>query len=556
MSKTKLILICFLINITSSDIFPNYIVSGKITTTDGIAVKLAQINFICASNTSRYFSAITDTFGNYNITITGMKSEEVATASFQLYQNYPNPFSEQTTITYQINQRAPIVVTIYNILGQRVKTFQRDFAEGSIGEVRWDGTDAFGKKVANGIYFYSLSAKGIRQVKKMLFIDNMTCGVSITPSAKASMPYTDDILYQDSGYVYTVYIDNTDSTDPMIELEKIENVFIQGDTVINFKVNEAPKWEFLGLDKEDIKSIAINPNYPDIIYAGSGMNFSAGTQGKLFKTTDGGINWDTLITGGSYKCIVIDPLHPETVYIAPWGILKTTDGGQTWQDASSGLQLDGEVRVQSLAINPEQTNILYAGTGGYGSGTLYKTISSGLYWWDLDTSYNNSLFSGVASLAIDPNNTDVIYAGTDGAGKLHKSIDGGINWFLTGLGETSSIIDMIAINPKSSNVIYAGVRFLGFWISDNFGIIWDSLKSNLFNTKFSTRAFVINPERINELYATNSQQAYKSSNNGLTWKLLSNDYENNLISIMYINPNGKYLYGGKSDNGIFRFKIW
>ena len=354
-------------------------ISGKITTTSSVPVNQAKISFVNVADTNRYFSALTDTLGNYNIVITGVKNQEVEATGFRLYQNYPNPFSERTTITYQIKQQDPVVVSIYNILGQRIKTFQRDYTGGSLGEVRWDGTDAVGKKVANGIYFYSVTTGNKRQVKKMLFVDNMTVGETTTQVFRKNTNYYVEDLYQDSSNIYTVYIESTDSTAPKIESAKIDNVIITGDTILDFQVTEAPKWEFLGLDKETIESIAINPNNPDIIYAGSGSNYSAGTQGKLFKTTNGGTNWDTLMIGGSYRRIVIDPLHPETVYVAPWGILKTTNGGQTWQDASSGLQIDGQVRVQSLEIDSKNPNILYAGTGGYGSGTVYKTVSSSSY---------------------------------------------------------------------------------------------------------------------------------------------------------------------------------
>jgi photosystem II stability/assembly factor-like uncharacterized protein len=528
-------------------------ISGKITTTNSVPVNQAKISFVNVADTSRYFSSLSDSLGNYNITITSVENRGQEVTGFQLYQNYPNPFSERTTIAYQIKQQAPVVVSIYNILGQRVKTFQRNFNGQSIGQVQWDGRDAFGKNVANGIYFYSVTTGNKRQVKKMLYVDNMTVGETATQTFRKNTNYYVENMYLDSSNIYTVYIENTDSTKPKIESAKIDNVVIAGDTTLDFQVNEAPKWEYLGLDKETIESIAINPNNLDIIYAGSQMNFSAGTQGKLFKTTNGGTNWDTLMIGGSYRRIVIDPLHPETVYVAPWGILKTTNGGQSWQDASSGLQIDGQVRVQSLEIDPKNTNILYAGTGGYGSGTVYKTVSSGAYWWDLDTSYNNGLFPGVFSLAVDPNNTDIIYAGTDGQGRILKSIDGGNCWSVTGLGATGSLIDMIAIDPKKSSTIYSGVRFFGLWISKDSGTNWDSLHSNLTNSKFSTRSLFFNPLNYEEMFVTNARQAYFSTNNGLTWELLSYDYENNEKGIIDINPNGRCIYGGKLESGLHRF---
>ncbi len=228
----------------SGYLYPGVTISGKITTTGSVPVHQAKISFVNVADTNRHFSALTDTLGNYNIVITGVKNQEVEATGFQLYQNYPNPFSERTAITYQIKQQAPVVVRIYNILGQQVRTFQRDFTGQNIGQVQWDGTDALGKKVANGIYFYSITAGNKRQVKKMLFVDNMTVGETATQVFRKNTNYYVEDLYQDSINIYTVFIDNTDDVEPMIEQVEIKNVVIQSDTTLNFQVNELqlPQW--------------------------------------------------------------------------------------------------------------------------------------------------------------------------------------------------------------------------------------------------------------------------------------------------------------------------
>ncbi len=82
------------------------------------------------------------------------------------------------------------------------------------------------------------------------------------------------------------------------------------------------EWKLLGLKGERISTITIHPANPDIIYAGSLSDFSAGLPGRMFKSINGGLSWDTLLVGGSYKQIEIDPVHPETLYSPSRGSLE------------------------------------------------------------------------------------------------------------------------------------------------------------------------------------------------------------------------------------------
>lgn len=91
-------------------------------------------------------------------------------------------------------------------------------------------------------------------------------------------------------------------------------------------------WQFLGLENENITAIAGDWSNPDIIYAGSSSNFSTGTAGGIFKSTNAGADWDTLIRGVTVRDIDIHPKNPEIIYAALGlnvltqpGIIKTTD---------------------------------------------------------------------------------------------------------------------------------------------------------------------------------------------------------------------------------------
>ncbi len=88
---------------------------------------------------------------------TGTATEaEIEAALFRLFQNYPNPFQDQTTITYEVERAGPVTVTVYDLLGRRVRTLIDETQPAGAYQVGWDGRDAAGQPVASGTYFYRL----------------------------------------------------------------------------------------------------------------------------------------------------------------------------------------------------------------------------------------------------------------------------------------------------------------------------------------------------------------------------------------------------------------
>ena len=87
--------------------------------------------------------------------------------------NYPNPFNPETWIPYQLKTPADIVLTIYDMKGQAVRTLSVGHQPAGVCRSReraayWDGRNQQGQTVANGIYFCTLSAGGFTSTRKML----------------------------------------------------------------------------------------------------------------------------------------------------------------------------------------------------------------------------------------------------------------------------------------------------------------------------------------------------------------------------------------------------
>jgi hypothetical protein len=87
--------------------------------------------------------------------------------SFNLSQNFPNPFNATTQIRYAIPQDANVRLEVVNVLGQRVKVLVDGFQTAGFKQVTWDGRNDNGDLVSSGVYFYRIAAGAYNHVMKM-----------------------------------------------------------------------------------------------------------------------------------------------------------------------------------------------------------------------------------------------------------------------------------------------------------------------------------------------------------------------------------------------------
>ncbi|MGH1366100.1 MAG: choice-of-anchor D domain-containing protein [Calditrichia bacterium] len=94
--------------------------------------------------------------------------ERLVPSQPHLAQNYPNPFNPSTRIPYQVAKSGRVVIRIYSILGQAVRTLVNGEQNAGFYEVEWDGRTNAGKVVASGLYFYMLETSGTQDVKRLI----------------------------------------------------------------------------------------------------------------------------------------------------------------------------------------------------------------------------------------------------------------------------------------------------------------------------------------------------------------------------------------------------
>ncbi|MDI6740714.1 MAG: FlgD immunoglobulin-like domain containing protein [Candidatus Edwardsbacteria bacterium] len=87
-----------------------------------------------------------------------------------LEQNKPNPFSDRTVIGYQLAQAGPVKLTVYNVLGQQMRTLMNDVKPAGRYRINWSGDGDNGKNLPNGLYFYRLVAAGMQCTRKLTLV--------------------------------------------------------------------------------------------------------------------------------------------------------------------------------------------------------------------------------------------------------------------------------------------------------------------------------------------------------------------------------------------------
>ena len=95
---------------------------------------------------------------------------EIITDDYVLFQNYPNPFNRSTIIKYAIPAEGRVRITIYDILGRKIRTFVDQNQGPGINYVYWDAYNDQDMIVSNGVYIYTLETAGFKAAKKMVLL--------------------------------------------------------------------------------------------------------------------------------------------------------------------------------------------------------------------------------------------------------------------------------------------------------------------------------------------------------------------------------------------------
>jgi hypothetical protein len=127
----------------------------SVSTTDGIdTVKVTGDDRVLFVNRYDYLST----------------EEGAIPTEFALHENYPNPFNPTTTLRFDLPEVSDATVTIYNMLGQKVRTFNMNDTPAGYHSIKWNATNDYGEQVGAGVYLYQLQAKDFVKTRKMVLL--------------------------------------------------------------------------------------------------------------------------------------------------------------------------------------------------------------------------------------------------------------------------------------------------------------------------------------------------------------------------------------------------
>jgi len=326
-----------------------------------------------------------------------------------------------------------------------------------------------------------------------------------------------------------------------------------------------------------IGDIAVHPDDPDIIYIGTGDRDATDLDGiGVLKTTDGGLTWET--TGLSFEMyekitvnrLLIRPGQPDTILAATdQGIYFSSNAGAVWTRVLPGIH------IKDMEFKPDDPDILLA--AGYGSfPQIYRSTDGGKTFSESSSGINTTYGRRIA-LAGTPASPDMVYAvvsRTDGGlHGLYRSTDFGNQWSQLTSGDDINLLandpsghgeggqgwyDLsIAVDPEDSQTVYVGG--INLWKTDNAGYHWELLTFGYPEWGQSDEPYVHVDHHALEwhpltgvLFNGNDGGIYRSSEGGETWEDLSDG-----LHILQIYRIGSSLSApgrimtGSQDNGTF-----
>ncbi len=323
-----------------------------------------------------------------------------------------------------------------------------------------------------------------------------------------------------------------------------------------------------------IGCLAIDPNHPDVIWAGTGENNyqrALGYGNGVYKSTDGGKSWTNMGLKDSRQIgmIAIDPRNSNVVYVAAegsvWGpggdrgLYKTTDGGKTWEKI---LDISENTGVSNVLLDPRDPDVVYATSlqrrrhvwtaiAGGPETAFYKSTDGGKTWRKITRGLPSADMGGIG-LALSPVNPDVIYAiieAADDASGFFRSTDAGESWTkMSGHHASGQYYNEIVCDPKDVNTVYSLETITQ--VTRDGGKSWQALGNN--HRHVDDHALWIDPERPGHFIIGGDGGLYESFDGGRNYLFKSNLPVTQLYRVYLDNSKPfYYVYGGTQDNNSF-----
>ncbi len=269
----------------------------------------------------------------------------------------------------------------------------------------------------------------------------------------------------------------------------------------------------------------------------------------LSSSTFSGIKWRSIgpaFVSGRIADFAVDPDNFSTYYVAVASghIWKTTNNGITFKPIFDNY---GVYSIGSLAMDPNNSNVVWAGTGennhqralGYGNG-IYKTIDGGSSWKNMGLKDSRH----IGEILVDPRNSDVVYVAAEGSAwgpneerGVYKTTDGGVTWEKVLFISENTGVANLCFEPGNPDVIYAGAEQRrrrqfskigggpesAFYKTTDAGLTWNKLEKGIPGVDKGGMEIVVSATDPNIVYAmfeasNGKGGVYRSTNRGASFK--------------------------------------
>jgi ligand-binding sensor domain-containing protein len=299
------------------------------------------------------------------------------------------------------------------------------------------------------------------------------------------------------------------------------------------------RWQSGGLQHQHLRSLAVDPNNPQIIYAGD-------AQDGVFASTNAGTSWSQQNAGLTLPitifALVFDDPGKKLYAATNMGVFVSTDTAIHWIHLS-GLP---QGSYTSLAFDLNAPHVIYVASEYNG---VYVSTTDGSSW----TALNKGLPAGISihSLAFD-SVAHQLWAATNLG--IYRSNNGGALWQVLNNGLPSNIVVNTILPAASSGgekgLVFAGAKH-GFFLSYDDGARWSQSQVSLAGT--SVNAILIDYHTVTTVYAGTDIGVLRSEDNGQNWGGIASGLPSNqAVRVLAIGANGyNQLYA--ATNGIFLF---
>ena len=346
--------------------------------------------------------------------------------------------------------------------------------------------------------------------------------------------------------------------------------------------NDGQDWHNISDGEFDVASIGgidVANSDPNVIYVGTGsacMRGNIQTGRGVYKSTDGGNSWSFvgLPDAGLIGKVAVHPKDADVAYVAavghPFGdneqrgVFRTTDGGENWEKV---LYISDSTGVVDLALNPNNPREIYAGAwsgqrtpwtmvSGSKEGGIYKSTDGGDNWTEL----TNGLPQGVVgktSVTVSPAQSSRVWAlieAPEPKGGLYRSDDHGETW--TQVNDNRQHLQRawyythIYAHPTDPNTVYSlNTRF---YESTDGGETFDSYGV----PHGDEHDLWINPKHPEHMVLGNDGGAQVTVDGAETWSTMYNQPTAEIYSVTVDDEFPYHVYGPQQDNSTIRLPAW